>query len=451
MTGSLQESMLWDASPFDHELGSFWDPRFPEDRYAGTYFTHMDLPFVEIAVAERPSRDWGLQSLAGDLADGREVLLLGHAEGNYAAEVAREDHQRYNRYSGIGALIGTGAASITDDTLLRHGTLRGQNIARWMGATSLGPVLIGTGFMPDSEIPKVTATVEGESRMLAVNLGVGIPLRRALTLLDHALYLGRKAIGCMSGVHTVARAQTVRTDSGETFLWRYAEWEAPLREPIRRNVSVPLQSCGPTDSILNRFQTAKESLWPVADVLYVNLASVGLYSEHRFVSLIAALEGIHTQLEGISEDKRWTDDKEDEFEAAHSALDKHLTGTVDKNLKKMMLDMFQNRRTLNQKLDDIFGLVGADVEAQLRIKRNIWKRLATSDRNKTAHEATTSTSQSDIAKDAAKYRALSVVTEELLRQILLMAMHVDEEVRKSSAFLAASNLRGSGFREFLAD
>ncbi|MDR6637084.1 HEPN domain-containing protein [Paenarthrobacter nitroguajacolicus] len=440
----------WESSPFERQAGDFWDPRFPNIRYPGIYFAEMDLPFVETIEATRPDRDWGLRSIAGVLADGREVLLLAHEGTKHSFQVVRDGDQRYDRYTGVGALIGGGATSTSEQTLVRSATLRVQNLAKWMGANSSEAEVIGTGFMNSVDVPEITAVVDRKSRLLTIDLGAEVPLRQALTLLDEAQFLARKAIGCLTGVRSIAREQRIHTASGQTFVWKYARWEAPLREPISSSQSVSMERSGPAGTLVNRFQQARQSLWPIADVLYVNLPSPDVYSEHRFVSLISAVEGAHANLDGAIEKRRWTGAQATEFKDAREALKLHFEGNGSAAMRSELLVGLKNERTFAQKLNDVFDAVGDNIEARLRIDRAAWIKLATTHRNVTAHAATTSTPQSDTADDSAKYRALSIVAEELLRQLLLLKMEIDEEVRESSATRAGSNLRGTSFNGFLA-
>lgn len=440
----------WEVTPFERQAGIFWDPGFPDIRYSGTYFAQMDLPFVEIPESARPDRRWGLNSLVGILADSSEIILLAHEEAKHSTQSVRGDGLRFDRYAGVGALIGVGATSLSDDTLVRTGTLRVQNLERWMGPASRTTEVIGNGFMTDADVPEITATVERESRLLTIDVGVELRLRRALALLDEAQFLVRKAFGCLTGLPSVARDQRIHTSSGATYIWKYARWESPLREPLPANPSVSLERSGPAATIVNRFQNARQALWPVADVLYVNLSSPDVYSEHRFVSLISAIEGAHSKLEGVVEKRRWAGEQESEYKDARSALKKHFKDHGSHEMRDMLLGNLQNKRTLAQKLDDVFTYVGAGVEAYLRIDRASWIRFATSHRNTTAHAATTSTPESNAADDSSQYRALSIISEELLRQLLLIKMGVSDDVRESSALRAGSNLRSAGHGEFLA-
>lgn len=252
---------IWQRSPFEQCPGEFWNPADPTQRYAGTFRLEMGLPFVEIPRLDHTRLDWETGILYGIFSDSREVIMIAHEDRKYPVSVYRGDIEFY-RYQGLHALIGEQAVGFYAETTLQKVTLVVQPISNWMSRDNSAKTQIGSGFYKPTEVPRITACVESEPRLLTIDLGEEKPLKSALTILDEAQYLARRAIGCLSGKPPVARNYTVQTVSGLTFEWHFARWEAPMREPISTDMRMYLSDLGPTETLLNRFATVEQDLRP---------------------------------------------------------------------------------------------------------------------------------------------------------------------------------------------
>lgn len=381
------EMDIWHRSPFEQCLGEFWNPTDPTQRYAGTLHLEMGLPFVEIPLLDRTRMDWKRGVLHGILSNGREVLLLAPEGVTHPTKIYRAETW-FERYEAVGALIGEGATALDETSVVQKVTLIVQTLENWMMVSSPPKIEIGTEFYNPMRTPKVTAYVEQEQRRLTVDLGEGKPLRTGLKFLDEAQHLVRKAIGCLSGHPPIARNYTLETPSGTRFEWHYARWEPPLREPISGSMPTYLAGLGPVDTLLNRFAVVERELRPLTSVLFGAMSTPNIYAEHRFMSLLAGIEGAHSNLLGESKKERWTGVQDEEYKKAKALLSGQLDAVPDKEVRDALKTALRIESTLRQKLGDVFDYLDGVVETGLQIDRSRWIKLALDFRNSTAHTAT---------------------------------------------------------------